>query len=712
MAGLLMVKNNEQLDAEEAEARENLAHDMPEPIVGQLVAQIQQAWSRNKRARTTMDRELLTCLRQIKGEYSPEERALIESQGGGNLIYMMIASTKQNAAAAWLQDVLLPADDLPVGVEPTPMPDLPGPVYSEMVRGVQQQLQAEAEQEGRQPQPHELQARLKEVEQYVKQRVTDAAKERAEGMTLRLHDILEEGGLRKALEDFIEDVTTYPTAVLKGPIYRTKPKIEWGAGWQPTVKQELQIEVERVSPFDCYPSPDAETCEDGDFIERMRMSRKQLYGMRDRTGYDQEAIDRVLRDEVSGHLKHWIWTEQERRELENKEDWWTSEPGTIDALHYWGQASGLSLMQWGMTGKIDALREYDVEAILIGHEVIRCVINDDPFGRRPYQTACFRRRPGAFWGDALPYLVRNTEKMCNSVARSLADNLAISSGPQVIVNVDAMADGEEVTNLYPWKIHQVSYDPAAVSGNTRPIDFYQPSANANELMAVFEKFEMRADDECAIPRYTYGNEKVGGAGSTASGLSMLFDATAKGIRKIIGHIDAGVMRPLVEKVWMDEMRFGTDPSIKGDCRVVARGATALLIKDQAQMRRQDFLQRTANPIDMGIIGTTGRAEVLREIVKSLDMDPDKIIPKRDEIEQREKAQSQQRDPEAELDAKQLEFDQQKAAEEAKRKLAELQMKKKEQDRRFKLDTARWLKEEEERAFQRTMGLDIPEQRVA
>ena len=49
MPGLLMVKSNEQMNAEQAEERDNLASDLPEPITGQLVGKINAAWSRNKR---------------------------------------------------------------------------------------------------------------------------------------------------------------------------------------------------------------------------------------------------------------------------------------------------------------------------------------------------------------------------------------------------------------------------------------------------------------------------------------------------------------------------------------------------------------------------------------------------------------------------------------------------------------------------------------
>ena len=45
---------------------------------------------------------------------------------------------------------------------------------------------------------------------------------------------------------------------------------------------------------------------------------------------------------------------------------------------------------------------------------------------------------------------------------------------------------------------------------------------------------------------------------------------------------------------------------------------------------------TANPIDMGIIGPTGRAAVLRDIADTLGMQGDKIVPSQAELENKEK----------------------------------------------------------------------------
>jgi hypothetical protein len=60
--------------------------------------------------------------------------------------------------------------------------------------------------------------------------------------------------------------------------------------------------------------------------------------------------------------------------------------------------------------------------------------------------------------------------------------------------------------------------------------------------------------------------------------------------------------------------------------VIARGAMSLTTKESAQVRRNEFLAATNNPTDMAIIGTEGRADVLRSVVQTLDMNPDKIVP--------------------------------------------------------------------------------------
>jgi hypothetical protein len=92
-------------------------------------------------------------------------------------------------------------------------------------------------------------------------------------------------------------------------------------------------------------------------------------------------------------------------------------------------------------------------------------------------------------------------------------------------------------------------------------------------MAVFEKWSQLADEYSGIPRYLTG-DTTGGAGRTASGLSMLISNAGKSIKQVIGNIDIGVFKPMLERLYYYNMRYADDPELKGDVQIVARGAAA------------------------------------------------------------------------------------------------------------------------------------------
>src|SRR5699024_1019246 len=216
---MLVIKNKEQLEAERLEQEGMLSSF--EPVVSSLVGQVHAAWRRNRDAKSQVTEELLRCLRQSKGEYDPEEIDLIKQSGGGNEIYMMLTATKINAAISWLQDVLLPSDALPVGVEPTPVPELPPEVDSKIVQAVAMALQqeiAQAQEQGVELSEIDIEGRIDAVRSDVMRQVRDKAKERAEKMTSKILDVMEEGGFREAMEDYLSDFATYPTAIMKGPV--------------------------------------------------------------------------------------------------------------------------------------------------------------------------------------------------------------------------------------------------------------------------------------------------------------------------------------------------------------------------------------------------------------------------------------------------------------------------------------------------------------
>jgi hypothetical protein len=607
--GLLRVVPGSELKTEEnTELQENT------PALSNLVNHIRKHWEINRHAKLRIEEGLLEDLRARNGEYHPQKLTAIRQQGGSE-IYMMITATKQRAAANWIKDIAIPADEKAWGLEPTPMPELPQWAEDMVLQRVQERGGDAQEWE--------------QLREYMSFELQNQARASAEKMETKIEDQLAEAKWGKVKNELIDDFTTFPACICKGPIVVKRKQLKWKQGFgtvKPSIMEEGRPEFKRVSPFDIYPSPEAETVDDGHLFEHIRFARGELYNMIGVKGYKDAEIRKVLESYRDGY-REWLWQDTERHENENKHHWWRdNQNGLIDGLHYWGSVQGSYLQEWGIQDIKDPQAEYQIDAILINDIVIRCVINNDPLARRPYHKACYDPIPSAFWGNSIRYLMNDIQEFCNAAARSLVNNMAMASGPQVEVNYERLSSMENELDIHPWKIWQ---SKGSEMGGGNVVNFFQPDSNAAELMGVYEKFEIKADDATSIPRYSHGNEKVGGAGSTASGLSMLMNSAAKGIKAAIGNFDYGVTRPCIEMMYYYNMITTKDPSIQGDCKVVARGANALLLKDMAQMRRNEFLALTSNEIDMGIIGVEGRAEVLRNIAKDFDMDG--IVPTRETI---------------------------------------------------------------------------------
>jgi len=233
------------------------------------------------------------------------------------------------------------------------------------------------------------------------------------------------------------------------------------------------------------------------------------------------------------------------------------------------------------------------------------------------------------------------------------------------VHADRFADGEQSMELFPWKIWQLKSDPT--QGTNPGIGFFQPDDRSTTLLGVYEKFKNEADDTTGIPRYTYGNEQVGGAGNTLGGLSILMNNAAKGLRRAISNIDLNAIGPTVNDAFVNEMVYNHDETIKGDCVVMPRGAAAILVRESAQQRMIQFLGMTANPVDAQIIGAKYRAALLRETAATLQLPIDDVVPSDEELaaQMEQQAQAAQAQAQAAQQAQAMDIEGKKALEEAK-----------------------------------------------
>lgn len=630
LGGFVNVQSATQVLAQQtADARARASTQAQQPVVQNLAHYVRECWSKAKQAKMPVERRMLRAVRARRGEYDPEKLAQIREQGGSE-IYMMLFSTKARQAGALMRDVLIGAGtEKPWTLRPTAEPDLDPATVQQIMESVYSIVQ-EAEMSGLPLDMEAIRQMLRDAKASAESKVMDEARLKVSRMERKMEDQMQEGGFLEALDQFIDDLTMFPTAFLKGPVVRKRPRMAWvpaGDDYDLQVTDKLVPEWERVDPFNIYPAPWSRGVNDAWLIERHKLSKQDLEALIGVEGYSDDAIRAVIDEVGQGGLHEWLSIDSERQTAEGRNDntaTFTSD--LIDAVQFWGPVTGKMLVDWGMPASSikDPAKSYEAEVWLIGSHVIKAALNRDPVKRRPYFATGYERVPGCFWHNSLFSIVEDCQDMCNAAARALANNMGIASGPQVWINVDRMPPDAEISTLYPWKIHQTTSDP--MGSTAAPMGFFQPSSNAPELMSVFEKFSQLADEVSGIPRYMTGTEGTPGAGRTASGLSMMIGNASKTIKNVVSNLDVNVIEPAIKFQYFWNMRYSEDRDLKGDVNIVARGALSLTTKEAAQVRRNEFLQATANPIDLQIVGMEGRAHLLREAAKSLDMDTDKIIP--------------------------------------------------------------------------------------
>lgn len=636
--GLVAVRTPEETSAmmegerEREIANNKIQYEQP-LIVDNLAARVRSDWELAKQVKQPITRRLIDCLERRQGRYSAEKLQQIKATKTSS-IYMQITAAKCRAAKSYLSDLYTPSGDKPFAIEPTPVADLPPQIRRKlMVEAIAVIRQSGMDQQNAQAVIEKHQDRLLEE-------LKVEGKDRAEKMEDRIEDMLVEGHFRQEFDAFLDDLVTYPAAIMKGPVFSNKKKIKWaeipGTGkFTPQRSKEIVPEVRRVSPFDMYPSPGVRDSFDGHWnCEHRRYSFQELSEARGAPGYNSEAIAQALVQYRSGGLTEWLWNEEEHQRLSGQSSVYGKRE-SIDAIEWTGTFSGQMLIDWGMDAAAvpDPIEEYPVSVIVIGNYAIRALINPDPAGKPDYYKACWENVPGSFWGKALAEGMADCQDMCNGAARALSNNLGIASGPQVWIDSDQVNDGADTTSLYPWKIW---YMKSGLEGNTRdPIGFFQPKSNAEELMRVYERFSKYADEITGMPAFAYGSDAGAGAAKTASGLSMLLNASSKVIKSVVHNIDIYVIEPMVEKMYNHIMMYDPDNSIKGDASAKARGSEALIHKEAAQARAQELLAITANPIDAPILGTEGRLELLKETMSAGDMPVDRILPTRQELMERQ-----------------------------------------------------------------------------
>jgi len=659
-------------ELEEISLEEAAKIDAKAPQVVSLISYLRDIWrvNREHKEKQGVTEQMLSNLRARNSEYDPAVLAKIKAAGFPD-VFAGITGVKCRAAEAWVLDIYGSRQNT-WSLIPTPDPDYSGAVKSsvaeEITRFVQQgefsgeDVQREVEKESERLFDKELNVRTKNME-------------------TKIRDQFTEGGFPAAFRDVVSDIITFKAGVLKGPITRSRKVKRWVTNPDTDENVEetivkLMPEYERVSPLDLYPSPNATNPDEGSMVEKIKIPRHELVALKKEPGYYADAIDRVLTQfsAMRGQVEE---TEersqdretQERRDFEDGDQF----AEDLDGLEFHVRAQGKMLKESGVTkmpdgSALEDLEEYDVNAILIGSELVYTQFNDDPTGSRPYHVVGWEKECGSFWYKGVPELMADLQRMCNGATRALANNMAIASGPQVVVDTDQLMPGENLSTLTPLKIWQTRSKNAG--GNRKAIEFEQPSSNANELMAIYDRYAQLADDYTQIPAYSYGTPQASGAGRTFGGLSALMSNSARGIKRVLSDIHTDMLARVIRRQFDWNMRY-LDNDYKGDVEIVPVGIVALMVREQLAEKRIQFVQSIANDLGMEVLDFKAKAKILRETAEALEITD--IIPDDEELEELQEKQEAQQGQQQQLEQQAFQLDAQKQMMELQKMQAEAQL---------------------------------------
>lgn len=613
-----------------------------QPDVTPLAGFIKSQWEIFRNHRNTVNgwsERLLVALRTFNGQYEQSKIQQIR-QFGGSEVYMRTTAQKCRAASSLLRDIYLNEDRV-WGIRPPADPAVPDNITQAIDALMQHEQQMIAQTTGQSPKQSDVEQRrtalLEDARDAAKVKATQQARDSEE----KIETILRDGGFYHALAEFIVDLPIFPFACIKGPVVKVIPTVTWPqGGGRPTITQKPRLTWNRVSPFDLWWTPGVGDIANANVIEKLQVTRAELNDLLDLPGYNQDELLAVLDEYGRGGLyDNWDTTDAERAVLESRENPAWNRSGMISMMEFNGNVQGRLLQDYGLAVP-DELRDYHIQAWVIGAHVIKAQLSPNPRQRHPYFITSFEKVPGTPIGNGLTDLIADLQECINGTARAMINNESIASGPQVVINADRLSPEENAEDLYPWKRWYVRSDPVG-NNSQEPISFFMPTMNAEQLKSVYEMWISVADDVSAIPKYVGGSASSGGAGRTASGLAMLMGNASKILQSVSANIDRDVLEEALMQLCDLVMMTDTSGLLTGEEKVSVQGVTVAIQRETIRQRQIEFAQATNNATDMKIIGLKGRAAILRAVASTIGMSGEKIVPSEQAMEQMEKQEKQQ-----------------------------------------------------------------------
>lgn len=505
----------------------------------------------------------------VKTRDQAAKRTAISKQ---SRVFLNITKPKTDIATARVQEMLLPHDDKPWDVGPTPMPEMDE--AAEMGPSVQVQL------------GDGTKAPAADVALLMK----DRAAVKATKMGDWIEDKFVEGSVYAEMRKVIRDSARLGSGVLKGPIRTLKTVRNWRVEGQLAILQidrKLSYTSKRIRVQDFYPAPDCgDNIHDGSYcVERDYLTARKLRDLAEDPSYDQAAIAVALQ-------------EGPRRMTRGRNERRMDTPGDtfIDAelfevFYYYGDISPTDLILLGLDNGVEdgktSLTEEEllkpaipsIVTILNGR-AIKAVINPDETGEFPYDVFPWEPVDGQPWGRGVPRKLGTPQRGLNAAVRALLDNAGLSKGPIIVYaeGVCEPVDGHytiEGRKLFRFKPNELVNDVQKAFAS-----FDIPSMQ-EQLSAIITFWLEMADQLSNLPMLMQGIAQAGTSPETLGGMKLLLNSSTAPLRVIAKLFDDYLVVPHLRRYYNAGMQDpDCPPDAKGDVEIKAKGASVLVQREE------------------------------------------------------------------------------------------------------------------------------------
>lgn len=589
-----------------------------------VISFVEDRFQRAKDKRKYDEDRWQSAYRNFRGIYGPDTQFTSTEQ---SKVFLKITKTKVLAAYAQVTDVLFAANKFPIGVEPTPMPE-----------GVEEVVSVNLDPNAQQAKGPELTATvsrpaiLASLNASVQERINESgaeiksgasglpteavynpADEAAQLMEKAIHDQLEESNADKHIRSVALECALLGTGIMKGPFTEVKEYPKWTkeGEYQPVTK--VVPKVSYVSVWNCYPDPDARNMQECEyFIERHRMSRSELRGLKGNRSYRSDSIDKAIEYGPNYEQESWEHTIEDNPNVHNVERY--------EVIEFWGiidRETAEEYHDFVVPRELQNKDNFQVNIWICNGQLIRMIINPFKPNRIPYHAVPYEINPYSFFGVGVAENMEDTQLLMNGFMRMAVDNAAKAGNLMIEVNEDMLVPGQDM-EIYPGKIWRRSGGAPgqAIFGTSFP-------STSQETMFLFDRARQLADESTGMPSYAHGGTGVTGVGRTASGMSMLMGAAAQNIKSVVRNFDDYLLTPLGRDFFAFNMQFNfKEKYTEGDLEVVARGTESLMRNEVRSQKLMQLMQIGANPMMAPLVKWD---TVLREIAASLEIDQDKFI---------------------------------------------------------------------------------------